>query len=194
MGKVEIVMPKMGESVAEATIIKWLKQEGDRIEADEAVLEIATDKVDSEIPSPESGTLVKQMYKEEDVVKVGDVVAIMEVEGKGASSNGTSAGNTVQSKPASITPEPAKISTIEKPVAAGSTEVKSTSGRFYSPLVRSIAQKEGISQSELDAVQGTGLQHRVTKKDILSYVRSRTGNQATSAPSQEGAQTSSPSQ
>ena len=177
MGKVEIIMPKMGESVAEATIIKWLKQEGDKIEAEEAVLEIATDKVDSEIPSPEDGVLVERRFNENEVVKVGDVIAVMEVEGAGSpSSNGSpkveeSAVKEVVSevKAESPTPAPAPVH-----VSADLDIPRKDGDRFYSPLVRSIAQKEGISTSELAAIAGSGMNGRVTKGDIISYLGNRT--------------------
>lgn len=185
MGKVEIIMPKMGESVAEATIIKWLKQEGEKIEAEEAVLEIATDKVDSEIPSPEDGVLIQQLFKEDDVVKVGDVIAIMEVDGKESATNGAAPSVEAAQTPAIETKgEVLEVSLVEESNATNSTTtiIPRTSGeRFYSPLVRSIAQKEGIALQELDAINGSGLNARVTKKDILSYASIR-GAEIKTAP------------
>ena len=196
MGKVEIIMPKMGESVAEATIIKWLKQEGEQVEAEEAVLEIATDKVDSEIPSPEDGVLVQQLYQENDVVKVGDVIAIMEVEG---------AGSSPDSGPAEVVEEVVESEAVlqesvgapaPSPVASpvGTAEVaaipRNDNGRFYSPLVRSIAQKEGISTQELAAIDGSGMNGRVTKHDILSFLDNRTAG--VSVPSQAPAREAAP--
>ena len=170
----------MGESVAEATVIKWLKEEGDTIELDEPVLEIATDKVDSEVPSPVEGVLSKKLFNEDDVVKVGEAIALIETEG-GADA------------PASAAAEPKEAKEVEKTVstavetASSDTDEKQpviSSGdgnRFYSPLVRSIATEESISQSELDALPGSGKDGRVTKKDILQYVEDKK-NGKVSAP------------
>lgn len=165
MAQVELIMPKMGESVAEATIIKWLKKEGDKIAADETVLEIATDKVDSEIPSTTEGTLVKRLFNEGDVVQIGKAIAIIS----------TDANVAVEATTAKV-PAPVQSTTqketVSTPVHKVETivEKKSASGKFYSPLVRTIAGKEGISTVELDAIQGTGLNGRVTKNDILAYL------------------------
>jgi 2-oxoglutarate dehydrogenase E2 component (dihydrolipoamide succinyltransferase) len=171
MAQVELVMPKMGESVAEATITSWLKEVGDTIEADEAVVEIATDKVDSEVPSTAQGILIKKLFNEGDVVQVGQAIAIIGSEGDVAAS----------------TPAPAAVSapTVAAPVAeVASNTVASTvsdekltknspAGKFLSPLVRSIAEKEGISGNELDSIKGTGSEGRVTKADILNYLPNR---------------------
>lgn len=171
-------MPKMGESITEATILKWTKKEGDAIKTDEAVLEIATDKVDSEVPSPVAGTLVKMLYKEGDVVAVGKAVAIIETGGGGGSA------------PAPVVTEKATTtSTVSatKPVQTQPTQTTTAvagSDRFYSPLVLNIARQEGISMAELESLPGTGAGGRVTKKDILAYVENR-GN----APAQQPAQT-----
>lgn len=173
MAQVDLIMPKMGESIMEATILKWVKQVGDHIDADETVLEIATDKVDSEVPSPVSGTLVQVLYKENDVVEVGKPIAVIATEGEAAA-----AGPMIAEKPSSNGhgAEVAKSTPIpqQEPVAAG--EIPKTAGsRFYSPLVRTIAQKENISMNELERIEGSGMQGRVTKKDILSFVENRTG-------------------
>ncbi len=168
MAKFELKLPKMGESVAEATITNWLKEVGDTIEADEAVLEIATDKVDSEVPSEVDGVLVEKLFNIDDVVQVGQTIAIIEVEGTGSQSTA--------SEPKAEAPSPEVVAAVEKPIAASqitSAPVESTSERFYSPLVRSIASKENISQQELDAISGTGKDGRVTKNDILGYLKSR---------------------
>lgn len=184
MAQVEMIMPKMGESVAEATIIKWLKNEGDKINADEAVLEIATDKVDSEVPSSVEGFLVKRMFNEGDVVQVGAVIAIISSE----KSNGASAGkpieNTVKeaAQVATIAPSPVKTQSHEtSPVTIEKT---SSSGKFYSPLVRNIAMQENISMSELESIDGSGKDGRVTKNDILNYIpsRNKTGAKQPPAP------------
>jgi 2-oxoglutarate dehydrogenase E2 component (dihydrolipoamide succinyltransferase) len=170
MAQVELIMPKMGESVAEATIIKWLKKEGDKIAADETVLEIATDKVDSEIPSTAEGTLIKRLFNEGDVVQVGKAIAIIS----------TDANATVETAAPEV-----KAPASNQNTATKETQVKETasvsktsdSGKFYSPLVRNIAKEEGISMSELDNIQGTGANGRVTKNDILAYVPNK-GKQA----------------
>lgn len=171
MAQIELIMPKMGESVAEATIIKWLKNEGDTIEQEESVLEIATDKVDSEIPAPDAGILIKKLFNEGDVVKVGQAVAIIGSE---------ETTPTVKSTPAAeITPENDKTPDTEKskPLTESAHKnitASSATGRFYSPLVRSIAAKEGIDTAELDTIEGSGKEGRVTKQDILAYLPNRT--------------------
>ncbi len=164
MAKAELVMPKMGESIMEATILKWLKKPGDAIALDEAVLEIATDKVDSEVPSPVAGTLLEILFQENDVVPVGKALAIIETEASVAVAASTAPSPTS----ASSTP----VAVAEKQIAAAVEHVtSSTSGsRFYSPLVLNIASQEGISMSELEQISGTGSEGRVTKKDILTYV------------------------
>jgi 2-oxoglutarate dehydrogenase E2 component (dihydrolipoamide succinyltransferase) len=175
MAQFELIMPKMGESVAEATITNWLKNEGDKIDADESVLEIATDKVDSEVPSPVEGTLVKRLFNENDVVQVGQAIAIINTGGDEApSSNGT----VEASAPAAVQAVAETVAVAaETASSATSTEgekiSRSSNGRFYSPLVRSIAEAEGIGQSELDKLTGSGLEGRVTKKDILNYIDNR---------------------
>ena len=171
MAQFELTMPKMGESVAEATIIKWTKNEGDSIKIDETVLEIATDKVDSEIPSPFEGKLIKKLFNENDVVQVGAVIAII-------SSDATTA---VIEASKTVTPIAQTTSTVAtSSVAASIAEAVDFSGsdKFYSPLVKSIAKEEGISLPELDAIQGTGQEGRVTKADILAYLPNRTKQSA----------------
>jgi len=173
-------MPKMGESVAEATIIKWLKNEGEPVEADESVLEIATDKVDSEVPSTTSGILVKQLFNEGDVVAVGSVIAII-----GTEADNSAPSLAIPAAPAmEIQPEVSATTVQEVPHVPSSRQepvhqASSENGRFYSPLVRNIARQENISQVELDSMNGTGAEGRVTKKDILLYVKNKTtGNVA----------------
>ena len=177
MAQYELIMPKMGESVAEATITNWLKNEGDAIEADESVLEIATDKVDSEVPSPVEGVLVKKLFNENDVVQVGQAIAIINTGGDDAPSvNGSATAVAEEAAPAAAE---AVAETVEAAVAtatpSGEAEkiARSSNGKFYSPLVRSIAETEGISQAELDQLNGTGLEGRVTKHDILNYIENR---------------------
>lgn len=165
MANFDLIMPKMGESVAEATIIKWTKNEGDKIKIDETVLEIATDKVDSEIPSPFEGTLVKRLFKEGDVVQVGAVIAVIS----------SDAGAAVSDAPKTSAPEvktetKAQPATTSTASSAGSSNDYSQSNKFFSPLVKSIAKEEGISLQELESIKGTGQDGRVTKADILAYV------------------------
>ena len=176
MAQVELIMPKMGESVAEATVIKWLKNVGDTIEIDESVLEIATDKVDSEIPSSIEGVLVKQLFKEDDVVLVGQAVAIIDTN--------ADATEIDETPPAKVEVEPSeelvKIEKIiEETIETTSIPKSSDSNKFFSPLVRSIAQKEGISGAELESISGSGKNGRVTKKDILTYLSKRSTAAAT---------------
>ena len=180
-------MPKMGESIAEATIIRWLKNEGDRVEKDEPIVEIATDKVDSEIPSTEAGILVKQLYQDGDVVKVGDPVAMINTEG-GASASAPVASAAPVSAPAAVEaaiPVEAAVAAIEKQIEAAqpvSEPLNNDGGsRFYSPLVLNIARAEGISMSQLESLPGTGKDGRVTKADILDFVANR-GAAPASAP------------
>lgn len=170
MAQVELIMPKMGESVAEATIIKWLKKEGDKIEADETVLEIATDKVDSEIPSTASGTLIKRLFNEGDIVQVGKAIALIS----------TDAGVAVAETKPEVPQEKTETVSNAKSAHTQHTTVidkKSATGKFYSPLVRNIAKEEKISMEELDSIEGTGANGRVTKNDVLAYIPNR-GKQA----------------
>lgn len=177
MANFDLIMPKMGESVAEATIIKWSKNEGDNIRIDETVLEIATDKVDSEIPSPFEGKLIKRLFKEGDVVQVGTVIAVI----------GTDAAAGSSETPKTSSPEvKATVETVKSAVSAETVkaEVKndySATDKFYSPLVKSIAKEEGIALSELDSIKGTGQDGRVTKADILAYLPNRNKSTAVAA-------------
>ncbi|WP_026753255.1 dihydrolipoamide acetyltransferase family protein [Sediminibacter sp. Hel_I_10] len=199
MAKFELKLPKMGESVAEATITSWLKEVGDTIEADEAVFEIATDKVDSEVPSEVDGVLIEKLYNVDDVVKVGETIAIIEIEGEGSNQGSSETGSASENQEEEH--EPAAVAEVSKSVekAKESTApVTSSDERFYSPLVKNIAQKENISQDELDAIEGTGKDNRVTKNDILDYVEGRNSKPAskaqdtTSAPKLATQKTSSP--
>lgn len=172
-------MPKMGESVAEATIIKWLKEEGDTIELEESVLEIATDKVDSEVPSPTEGVLKKKLFAEDDVVKVGEAIAIIETEADAAGADAPSMNGSAPEKTeqAPAEKEPAAAADAQQMVTAAreTTDVpRSSNGRFYSPLVRSIAKEEGVAVEELDTIDGSGAEGRVTKSDILAFIENRT--------------------
>ena len=180
----EILLPKMGESVAEATIIRWSVEEGQRVAADEPLIEIATDKVDSEVPAPEDGILVKKLVAEGDVVLVGQPIAEFAIEGEPVVGNAAPAAATPSTSEA-LDPTPAAapaqdvVASLEAPLAASngtSNEVRParmSGGRFYSPLVRSMAEKEGVSQPELDAIAGSGKDGRVTKSDMRAYLGSR---------------------
>ncbi|PWA10792.1 dihydrolipoamide acetyltransferase family protein [Flavobacterium laiguense] len=172
MARFELKLPKMGESVAEATITNWLKEVGDKIEADEAVLEIATDKVDSEVPSEVSGVLVEKLFGKDDLVQVGQTIAIIETEG----------GN-VEASSAEIAPT--VVAEIQKTIESAKESVSvpvnfSESDKFFSPLVKNIAKEEGVSLAELESISGSGKEGRVTKEDILSYVKNR-GSQPVAA-------------
>ncbi len=176
MAKFELKLPKMGESVAEATITAWLKEVGDTIELDEAIVEIATDKVDSEVPSEVAGTLIEKKYNVDDVVAVGETIAVIETD--------TDAVGEVSTPETTETPKEVKI--IEEQVAEVASSVAQPiaktgdSGRFYSPLVRNIAKTEGISMQELESIAGSGKDGRVTKKDILAYLENGRPQQAAS--------------
>ncbi len=189
MAKIDLIMPKMGESIMEATILKWVKNVGDTVDLDETILEIATDKVDSEVPSPVEGVLTEILFKENDVVPIGTTIAVLSTEGGEAQASpsvkaapapaASSNGNGTVSEPA---PQPAVAA--PQPVAAQSNAapIPTTSGdRFYSPLVKSIAKQEGIAVTELDSLNGSGKGGRVTKKDILNYVENRSSAPAPSS-------------
>lgn len=182
MAEFQLIMPKMGESIAEATVIRWLKEEGESIEADESVLEIATDKVDSEVPSPKGGVLKKKLYGENDVVKVGEPVAIIELEGSESAPAPSAPAPAENAAPAVVAEK--MVNTAQETAAPASADMSGGS-RFYSPLVLNIARTEGISMSELELIGGTGNEGRVTKKDILAYVNDRKNGKVTApvAPS-----------
>ncbi len=187
MAEIELIMPKMGESVAEATITKWLKSEGEEVEAEEAVLEIATDKVDSEIPSPEEGVIKKILFQEDEVVQVGQAIAIIEVNGAEAQPAAAAPAAETSEKAEKIEApsngvEKAPELAAETSSSNGKILKHSSSGKFFSPLVRSIAEKEGISQSELEGIAGSGNGERVTKDDLLNYISSK--GSGSSAPAQ----------
>lgn len=176
MAKFELKLPKMGESVAEATLTNWLKEVGDTIEADEAVLEIATDKVDSEVPSEVDGVLVEKLFNVDDVVQVGQTIAIIETEGGAVETPKAEASSKADTSADSAPTEAVKE--VEQQFEAAKQEthtpIENSGDRFYSPLVKNIAAAEGITQAELDGISGTGKEGRVTKNDILAYVENRT--------------------
>lgn len=181
MARFEFKLPKMGESVAEATITSWLKEVGDTIEMDDTLVEVATDKVDSEVPCEVEGKLVEILFQKDDVVQVGQTIAIIET-------NGVVTAPVVEPTVEEVKVEvPETVATIEQTVAVAKETVAapintSSSERFYSPLVKSIAETEGISVTELDTITGTGKEGRVTKNDILSYLENRKAT-PTSIPS-----------
>jgi len=198
MAKVELIMPKMGESIMEATILKWVKNVGDTVELDETILEIATDKVDSEIPSPVAGTIIEVLFQEEDVVEVGKPIAIIATEGEAPAAS----PSIVDDAPAPKAQETTKVAEVpyspptpEEAQATADSKGGSSSERFYSPLVKNIAKTENITIAELDTIPGSGSNGRVTKRDILGYISSRAtgatinGNLATASP---GAPASTP--
>ena len=182
MAKFELKLPKMGESVAEATITTWLKEVGDTIELDDAVVEIATDKVDSEVPSEVEGVLIEKLFEVDDVVQVGQVIAVIETEGEGSTEV------TTQETTAKVEETPKEAVAIETVIAKTTEEVTgakvdfSESNKFYSPLVKNIAATEGVSLQELEAISGTGKEGRVTKNDILQFVEDRKNGKMVSTP------------
>jgi 2-oxoglutarate dehydrogenase E2 component (dihydrolipoamide succinyltransferase) len=193
MAQVELIMPKMGESIMEATILRWVKQVGDTVDVDETVLEIATDKVDSEVPSPVSGKITKILFEENDVVEIGKTIAVIATEGEEAPEASPSVAEekpAVEEKPAEKTPEPQPATAVAGNVG-GDVPKTSESGRFYSPLVRNIAKEENISVSELEQINGSGLNGRVTKKDILGYLENRTSQPQPQSQPQASSSTSS---
>ena len=175
MAKFELKLPKMGESVAEATVTNWLKNVGDTIAMDEAVLEIATDKVDSEVPSEVSGTLIEILFKVDDVVQVGQTIAIIETE-----------GGAVAAAPEVKTEAPDAIAEVAKTVEVAIETVApadfSASNKFFSPLVKNIAKEEGISVAELEAISGSGKDGRVNKEDLLNYIKNKESQPNTQTP------------
>lgn len=185
MSLVDLVMPKLGESIMEATILKWHKKPGDAIKQDETVLDIATDKVDSEVPSTAEGVIEEVLFNENDVVPIGTVIAKIRVGANAAVSN---------NQPAAPKPKEYEDASVVEEIPyqpAPSSQNTSPSGgskegaiRFYSPLVLNIAQQEGISMSELENIPGTGQEGRVSKKDILAYVANRGDGAKATAPSQ----------
>tara|TARA_B100001057_G_scaffold483805_1_gene561042 strand:+ start:435 stop:1805 length:1371 start_codon:yes stop_codon:yes gene_type:complete len=185
MAKFELKLPKMGESVAEATINSWLKDIGDRVEVDESVVEISTDKVDSDVPSEVSGILIEKMFDTDAVVEVGQTFAIIETDADihepslEVSVNEEDTSTVIPS----ITQSSDEVEAVEATVSAAKSfaaPVSSNGNRFYSPLVKNIAKKEGISQAELDEISGSGKAGRVTKTDILDYLDNRKSTQPTS--------------
>jgi 2-oxoglutarate dehydrogenase E2 component (dihydrolipoamide succinyltransferase) len=174
MAEYKLLLPAMGESVDEATVTQWLKNEGDNIEADDAVVEIATDKVDSEVPSEISGKLLKKLVEENQVVRVGEPIAIIETEEE--ISDLTEPEETAIEIPDTIEVKEDFLESKAKEILASATPTGQTTSEntYFSPLVKSIAKEEGLSETELQQISGTGKNGRVTKKDMLRYLQSRT--------------------
>jgi len=171
MAQIEIKLPKMGESVTEATITNWLKSVGDKVSLDEPLVEVATDKVDNELPSEVEGVLIKQLFDKDQVAQVGDVIAIISTDADGGTIAEAPKKEVISNDVSNDIKEIAeKAEQLIEPV---SISKNSSTGKFYSPLVRSIAEKENISATELDSINGTGQDGRVTKNDILAYVSNR---------------------
>jgi 2-oxoglutarate dehydrogenase E2 component (dihydrolipoamide succinyltransferase) len=175
MASVEMLMPKMGESIIEGTILTWLKKEGDSIEQDESVLEVATDKVDTEVPATHGGVLKKILAKEGDVIAVGAVIAIIETSGAVETAPKTEVKESKPAKEELVEAAPAHTKEILTPPSP-IEETPEEDGRFYSPLVKSIAKEEGISSAELSRITGTGKEGRVTKQDMLDYLKTRSSS------------------
>ncbi len=202
MAQVKLVMPKMGESIMEATILNWVKKVGDSVDVDETILEIATDKVDSEVPSPVAGVISELLFKENDVVPVGAEIAVIATDGEAAAPSATPSSEKAapvaeksktngQSNGVKVSKaKEAVVSLSEVPVVEGNISSRSQ-GRFYSPLVKNIARKEGVTQRELDYIEGTGKEGRVTKSDMLAYLKQRTSGGGSSAPASIGKKSSS---
>lgn len=197
--RIEVQMPQMGESVMEGTVIEWAKSVGDEVEEDETLLEISTDKVDSEVPSPQAGTLVEILVEEGETIEVGQPIAIIAT-GKAASGSAASASTsepktsqkaetTTQTQDTSSQPATTSASTNGAPSGGSEPQRIGSDGRFYSPLVRSIAKEEGVSQEELESIEGSGQGGRVSKEDIMSYLEDRKAGK-TQQPAQTTSQPS----
>ena len=186
MAKFELKLPKMGESVAEATITSWLKEVGDTIELDEAVLEIATDKVDSEVLCEVEGVLTEKLFDINEVVQVGQTLAIIDIQnGEDVAAPAVAETPKTEGTPVQAEESIQQAEEIVSKAVETVSSVSSSEGRFYSPLVKNIAKEEGISQAELDALPGTGKDGRVTKNDILAYLENRTGKPQQQTPVQQ---------
>lgn len=189
--KVEMLMPQMGESIAEATISKWRKKVGDSVQKDEVILEISTDKVDSEIPAPAAGTISELLFNEGDVVPVKTKIAVIDTAGGAAVAGATSGNAAVKEAPApKATPAPEAAPKREEPQHAAESE------KFYSPLVKSLAEKHGVSLTELDSLTGSGQGGRLNKEDLLKYVESRSAKPAApaAAPAAPAPKSTTPAQ
>ena len=182
MAEIEIRLPKMGESVTEATITNWLKNPGDKIAMDEPLVEVATDKVDNELPSEVAGTLIKCFFEKDQVAQVGDVIAIISTDGPSENGTKTVAQDSI-AEITTLTTE-TESSIVETKIEVSKSEdnqinTQQGQGKFFSPLVKSIAQKEAVSLEQLNAIPGTGQDGRVTKKDILAFLENKTTSPVT---------------
>jgi 2-oxoglutarate dehydrogenase E2 component (dihydrolipoamide succinyltransferase) len=184
MARSELIMPKLGESIMEATILRWSKKVGDKVELDETVLEIATDKVDTEVPSPFEGILTEILFEEGAVVPIGACIARLDSDVAAAASPAVAEKvvNSTQPLEKTIATEPATLPVVENNAQNQEAETPSSSDRYYSPLVKNIAKTEGISLNTLDAVAGTGKDGRLTKEDLMQYIESKKLNPSTNAP------------
>jgi len=190
MAKIELIMPKMGESVAEATIINWHKEVGDSVEMDETVIEIATDKVDSEVPSSIDGVLVEKLFDIDAVVKVGEAFAIIETSAEESQSPSPQTKKEKKVAPPQAQVVAEKIEEEIAQVKESVQKIENNGERFYSPLVRSIASEEGLSIDELDSIKGSGKDGRVTKTDLLNHLNNKT--QATTSSNHSASPTPAP--
>ena len=195
MAQVELIMPKMGESIMEATILKWVKNVGDSVDVDETILEIATDKVDSEVPSPVKGVIKEIFFQVDDVVEIEKVIAVIATEGEEVSST---PAPSMDKTPTANGKQNGKMESIPSPVSVNVPATVATNGttksdRFYSPLVKNMAKKENIGVVELDKIPGSGAKGRVTKKDMLNYISNRSSNTLVAPVTKAARSTSSPS-
>ena len=172
MAQIEIRLPKMGESVTEATITNWLKNVGDQVAMDEPLVEVATDKVDNELPSEAAGTLIQILFEKDQVAQVGDVIAILSTDGSGVVEQVTEP-STTNNISAALKNDVTNKEVVHSNTESAALDKNGPSGKFYSPLVRSIAEKEGVSMQQLEQISGSGQGGRVTKKDILDFVQNR---------------------
>lgn len=192
MSQVEIRLPKMGESVTEATITNWLKEVGDTVELDEPLVEVATDKVDNELPSEAEGTLVKILFDKDEVAQVGDVIAIISADGEAPD---TDSGSKADKNDTAVVEEiETTVSAAVDTAGVATSDLDKTgpSGKFYSPLVRNIASKENVSMTELESLKGSGQNGRVTKKDILAYLEDRKAGNVKTEVQQTNGTTATP--
>lgn len=172
MAEYKLLLPSMGEGVMEATVINWLYNEGDTVNEDDSIVEIATDKVDSDVPTPVSGKIIKILVHKDEIAKVGEPIAILEIEGEGEITHVTETPKIEE--PTIENPVSEVVSELEKPLQVVPSTPQEFSGDLYlSPLVKSIAEQEGISEAELKSIKGTGLEGRITKEDILNFVKNR---------------------
>lgn len=184
MAEYKLLLPSMGEGVMEATIISWLYNEGDTIKEDDSIVEIATDKVDSDVPTPVSGKIVKILKQKDDIAKIGEAIAILEIDGDNSS-------NTTEAVAETSAPAAEVLQVIEQPLQASATTVELSGDLHLSPLVKSIVQQENISDAELKTIKGSGLENRITKEDILAFLSNRS-NQPAPAATQTVAKSAAP--